>query len=209
MTALPAEEPPPPPLLVPARRELARFGWVWIAIGGALLGVAIASGSAAELDSGELILIVILIGLSLGCVLGALLLARRTGPDILYYRILDRAPPPPPVPRETPGATTRRIIPPAIALVIGLLVAGFIGAGLALVLGGQPRDEIGEDLPGGALLAAAGWTLTCGAAGLRMASYFARWERLRRAQVFCRPLKAGTMRPVYWAGRETSGDGGR
>jgi hypothetical protein len=201
VTALPLEEPPPPPLIVAARQELARFGWSWVALGAALVAVALATGSAAELDSGELVLIVILIGLSLGCVLGALLLARRTGPDILYYRILDRAPPPPLVPREPPGATTRRVIPPAIALVIGLLVAGFIGAGLALVLGGQPRDEIGEDLAGGALLTAAGWTLTCGAAGLRMASYFARWERLRGAQVFCRPLKAGTMRPVYWAER--------
>ena len=186
---------------MPARQELARFGWSWVALGAVLLAVAVATGSAAELDTGELSLIVILIGLSLGCVLGALLLARRTGPDILYYRILDRAPPPPPVPRETPGGTTRRVIPPAIALVIGLLVAGFIGAGLALVLGGQPRDEIGEDLAGGALLTAGGWTLTCGAAGLRMASYFARWERLRGARVFCRPLKAGTMRPVYWAER--------
>ncbi len=70
-----------------------------------------------------------------------------------------------------------------------------------LVLGGQSRDEIGEDLAGGALLTAAGWTLTCAAAGFRMASYFARWERLRGARVFCRPLKAGTMRPVYWAER--------
>jgi hypothetical protein len=170
-------------------------------LGAGLLMVAFFSGSAAELDIGELTLILIFLGLSLGCVLGALLLARRTGPDILYFRILDRAPPPPPVPREASGATTRRVIPPAIGIVIGLLVAGFIGAGLALVLGGQPRDEIGDDLAGGALLTAAGWTLACGAAGLRMSSYFARWERLREAEVLCRPLKAGTMRPVYWVRR--------
>lgn len=186
---------------MPARRELARFGWSWIVLGAALLIAAVASGSVAKLDGAELTLILILIGLSLGCVLGALLLARRTGPEILYFRILDHAPPPPPVPRELSGATTRRVIPPAIAIVIALLVAGFIGAGLILVLGGQPRDEIGEDLAGGALLTAAGWTLTCGAAGLRMASYFAHWERMRTAEVYCRPLKAGTMRPVYWVKR--------
>jgi hypothetical protein len=186
---------------VRARHELVRFGWSWIALGTALLVAAIASGSAAELDGTELTLILILIGLSLGCVLGALLLARRTGPEILYYRILDRAPPPPPVPRERTGATTRRVIPPAIAIVIGLLVAGFIGAGMMLVLGGQPRDELGENLAGASLLTAAAWTLTCGAAGLRMASYFAHWERMRAAAVFCRPLKAGTMRPVYWVKR--------
>jgi hypothetical protein len=203
VTALPDEEPPlpPPPLIVRARYELARFGWSWIALGAALLFTAIASGSAAELDSAELTLIVVLIGLSLGCVLGALLLARRTGPEILYYRILDRAPPPPPVPRERSGATTRRVIPPAIGIVIGLLAAGLIGAGMMLVLGGQPRDEIGDDLAGGTLLTAAAWTLACGAAGLRMASYFAHWERMRSAEVFCRPLKAGTMRPVYWVER--------
>jgi hypothetical protein len=186
---------------VRAREELERFGWSWIVLGAALLVVDFASGSAAKLDGTELTLILVLIGLSLGCVLGALLLARRTGPEIVYYRILDRAPPPPPVPRELSGATTRRVIPPAIAIVIGLLVAGFIGAGLILVLGGQPRDEVRDDLAGGALLAAAGWTLTCGAAGLRMASYFAHWERMRTAEVFCRPLKAGTMRPVYWVDR--------
>jgi hypothetical protein len=194
-------EDPPPPLLVPARRELARFGWAWIALGGALLVAAVASGSTAELDVAELILILVLIGLSLGCVLGALLLARRTGPDILYYRILDRAPPPPRSPRETPGATTRRVLPQATAIAMGLLVAGFIGTGMMLLFGGQPRDEVHEDLAGGTLLVAAAWTLTCGAAGLRMASYFGRWERLRDAVVLCRPLKAGTMRPVYWVER--------
>jgi hypothetical protein len=187
---------------VRARQELVGFGWSWVALGAALLVVDFASGSAAKLDGTELTLILVLIGLSLGCVLGALLLARRTGPEILYYRILDHAPPPPPVPREPSGATTRRVIPPAIAIVIMLLLAGFIGAALILVLGGQPRDEIGDDLAGGALLTGAGWTLTCGAAGLRMASYFTHWERMRAAAVFCRPLKAGTMRPVYWVERD-------
>jgi len=201
VTALLDEEPPLPPLLVPARRELARFGWIWIATGAALLVVAFTSGTTAELDLAELTLILVLLGLSLGCVLGALLLARRTGPEILYYRILDRAPPPPPAPRETPGATTRRVLPPALTAVIALLVAAFIGAGMMLLFGGQPRDEVGADLPAGTLLVAAGWTLTCGAAGLRMASYFARWERLRDGRVLCRPLKAGTLRPVYWVER--------
>jgi hypothetical protein len=93
------------------------------------------------------------------------------------------------------------VIPAAIAVVIALVVAGFVGSGVVLVLGGQPRDEIGEDLAGATLLSAAAWTLACGAAGLRMATYFARWERLRDGRAFCLPLKAGTMRPVYWADR--------
>jgi len=194
---LPVEQPPPP-LIVPARRELTRFGWTWVVLGAALLFAALATGSTAELDSAEAVLLLVLVGLSLGCVLGALLLARRTGPDILYYRILDRAPPPPRSPCERAGATTRRVIPAAILLVLGLLVAGFIGTGVMLVLGGQPRSGVRDDLAGGALLVAAAWTLACGAAGLRMASYFGRWERMRNAEVLCRPFKAGTMRPVYW-----------
>jgi len=164
--------------------------------------VAVVTGSTAELDRGELVLILVLVGLSLGCVLGALLLARRTGPDILYYRIRDHAPPPPQVPREAPGATTRRVIPSAIAVVIGLLVAGFLGTGVVLVMGGQAREGVRDDLAGGALMVASAWTLTCGAAGLRMSSYFGRWEQRHEAEVLCRPLKAGTMRPVYWVARE-------
>lgn len=196
------EEPPPPPLLVPAARELSRFGWIWTGLGLALVLAAVASGATRELDLGEMILIGVLIGLSLGCVLGALLLARRTGPEILYYRILDRAPPPPPgVPRETPGATTRRVAAPAAALALVLVAAGIVGAVMALLLGGQPRDGIADDIPAGALIAAGAWTLACGAAGLRIASYFAHWERLRASVVLCRPLKAGTMRPVYWVDR--------
>ena len=187
---------------MPARRELSRFGWTWTALAAALAAAALATGAAAELDVAELTLVAVFVGLSLGCVLGALLLARRTGPEIAYYRILDRAPPPPPrVPRERPGTTARRVVAPAIAVVLGLLVFGMLGTAVMLVLGGQPREEVSEDLAGGALLAAAVWTLTCGAAGLRMASYFERWERRRDAEVLCRPLKAGTMRPVYWVER--------
>ena len=193
------EQPPPPPLLVPAARELSRFGWSWTVLGLALLLAAPATGSTARLDGGELTLVAVLLGLSLGCVLGALLLARRTGPEILFYRILDRAPPPPRgVPRETPGATTRRVIPPAIGVTIGLIAVGVVASTMMLLLGGQPRAEVGEDLPAAALIAAGGWTVACGAAGLRMASYFERWQRLRAAVALCRPLKAGTMRPVYW-----------
>jgi MFS family permease len=196
------DEPPPPPLLVPATRELSRFGWIWTALGIALVVAAFATGAAAELDGGDATLILVLIGLSLGGVLGALLLARRTGPEILYFRILDRAPPPPPgVPRETPGATTRRVASPAIAIVLVLLGAGIVGAAMMLLLGGQPREEVNEDIPAGALIAAGAWTLACGVAGLRIASYFDRWQRLRDAVVLCRPLKAGTMRPVYWVER--------
>jgi hypothetical protein len=200
--ALLEEDLPPPPLLVPAARELAGFGWAWAVLGVALLVAAVASGATDTLDGAELALILVLVGLSIACVLGALLLARRTGPEILYYRILDKAPAPPPqVPRETAGGTARRVIPPAIALALGLIAVGFVATGMVLLLGGQPRAQISEDLAGGALIAAASWTLTCGAAGLRMAAYFTHWERLREAVVLCAPLKAGTMRPVYWVER--------
>ncbi|HYH58768.1 MAG TPA: hypothetical protein VD790_06065 [Thermoleophilaceae bacterium] len=202
MRAPQIQEPPPPPFVVPARRELERFGWAWIAFAGALAAAALASGSTASLEVNELLLILAMAGLTLGCVLGALLLARRTGPEVLYYRILDPAPPPPPaVPWERPAATSRRIMAPATALVIGLLLAALVGTVMIFALGGQPRDEIREDLAGGTLLAGAAWTFTCGLAGLRTATYFRRWERLRNAVVLCAPLKAGTMRPVYWVER--------
>ena len=202
MTALLDDEPPPPPLLVPAARELARFGLIWTTLGAVLVAAAPVTGATREFDGAELALIVVLIGLSLGSVLGALLLARRTGPEILYYRILDVAPPPPPaVPRETSGATTRRVAAPATALVLGLVVVGGIAAATMLLLGGQPREEVREDLPAAALITAGAWTMACGMAGLRMAWYFERWQRLRSGVVLCRPLKAGTMRPVYWVER--------
>ena len=202
MTAPIVEELPPPPLLVPAARELSHFGWTWAGLGLALILAAPLSGSAAELDGAELILILVLVGLSIGCVLGALLLARRTSPEILYYRILDKAPPPPPrVPRETAGATTRRVLPPAIAIVLVLLGAGALGAMMMLLLGGQPPEDISDDMPAGWLITAGAWTLVCGLVGLRIAAYFEHWQRLRDAVVLCRPLKAGTMRPVYWAER--------
>ena len=187
---------------MPAARELARFGWAWIALSAALLAADLATGAASELDGAELTLVLALLGLSLGCALGAVLLARRTGPEILYWRILDKAPPPPPgVPRELPAATTRRVIPPAIALALGLLFFAVAGVVMMLSLGGQPREDLARNLPGGTLLVAAGWTAACGLAGLRMAAYFSHWERLREAVVLCRPLKAGTMRPVYWVER--------
>lgn len=187
---------------MPAARELGSFGWAWLALGAALIAADLASGRTGSLDSTELALILVLLGLSLGCVLGALVLARRTGPEILYYRILDHGPPPPPsVPRETLAGTTRRVLAPAVALALTLVVVAIVGVGVMLVIGGQPRGEVREDLPGATLIVAAGWTLACGAAGLRMASYFSRWERRRRALVLCRPFGAGTMRPVYWVER--------
>lgn len=202
---LPAEEPPeppPPPLLVPAAAELARFGWAWTGLALALAAVAVASGGSAELDRGEGALVATLLVLSLGGVFGALLLARRTGPEILYYRILDRAPPPPRgVPLEPAGATTRRVVAPALALVLGLLATAAFGVAVVLLVGGEPREELGRDVPGGALIVAAGWTLASGVAALQVGSYFRRWQRRRDALVLCRPLKAGTMRPVYWVVR--------
>lgn len=203
MTGLPSgDEQPPPPLLLPAVRELSRFGWTWTALGALLIAAALTSGSTAELDAGQLTLVLILFGLTVASVLGGLMLARRTGPKILYYRILDHAPPPPAgVPRELAGATTRRVIPPAGSAVLALCLAALVAAAIALTVGGEPREELRRDLPAATLLIAGGWTLTCGAAGLRMASWFSGWERLRRGLVLCQPLRAGHMRPVYYVER--------
>lgn len=187
---------------MPATRELGAFGWIWAALGCLLLVAAVGTDATRELDGAELTLVLVLVGLSIGSVLGGLLLARRTGPEILYYRILDHGPPPPRgVPRETAGGTARRVAAPAIGVTLGLILLGAIAAATMLLLGGQPRDEVREDLAAATLIVAGAWTLACGMAGLATARYFSRWQTLRGGLVLCRPLKAGTMRPVYWVER--------
>lgn len=138
------------------------------------------------------------LGFSVGCILGGLLLARRTGPDILYVRLLDRAPPVDPAfPRETARETLRRTFPPALLLALVLTAIAPFAVGAVLLLAGQPRREVLDGLAATAPAVGGGWTLVCGLAGLRMASWFERWERRRGKTALCPPLRAGAMRHVY------------
>lgn len=166
---------------------------------GALLlaGAAVlAAGGAYE--SVHVVAIVVVLGFSTGCVLGGLLLAKRTGPAILYFRLLDRAPEVDDVvPRETPRETARRTVAPAIVVALTLTAIGPFFVAAVLLMAGEPRDEVVRDLPATAPAAGGGWTLICGLAGLRMARYFERWEERRERTALCRPLTAGLMQRVY------------
>lgn len=163
-----------------------------------LLAAAAVLGVTGAYDGAHVVAIVVVLGLSVGCVLGGLLLARRTGPAMLYTRLLDRAPEAgEPVPCETPGETARRTIVPALVVTLVLTAVGPVLVGAALVMAGEPREEVLRRLPAFAPAVGGGWTLACGLAGLRMAGYFERWEERRARTALCRPLTAGLMQRVY------------
>lgn len=163
-----------------------------------LLAAAAVLAVTGAYEGAQLAAIVVVLGLSVGCVLGGLLLARRTGPAMLYARLLDRAPEVgEPVPCETPGETARRTIAPALVVTLLLTAVGPLLVGAALLMAGEPREEVLRRLPAFAPAVGGGWTLACGLAGLRMARYFERWEERRERMALCRPLTAGLMQRVY------------
>jgi hypothetical protein len=90
-------------------------------------------------------------------------------------------------------------------MIVGLAIAAAVGLTVTLLLMGKPRDEVLTHLPGAAELVAAGWTLVCGAAALRIGTWFARWERVHGRQVLCRPLHAGTLSYVYYVAEDGHG----
>jgi len=69
---------------------------------------------------------------------------------------------------------------------------------LALLLMGLKPDRLVPHLPAAADALAAGWTLVCGLAALRIATWIARWERRAETIVLCRPLRSGTMSDEYY-----------
>ena len=163
-----------------------------------LLAGAAVLGATGAYEGVHLVAMVVVVGLSVGCVLGGLLLARRTGPEILYMRLLDRAPEVEDVvPCETTAETARRTVPPALVVALTLTVVGPIPVAAVLLMSGEPRDELVRDLPAFAPAVGGGWTLVAGLAGLRMARYFERWEERRHRTALCRPLTAGLMQRVY------------
>lgn len=142
--------------------------------------------------------LVVVIGFSTAGVLGGLLLAKRTGPDMLYWRILDHAPVlDPGVPLERPAATFRRTLAPALLLPLTLTALAPFVVGAVLLMVGEPRAEVLDGLAALGPPAGGGWTLVCGLAGLRMADYFERWERRHGMRALCLPLRAGLMQHVY------------
>jgi hypothetical protein len=183
---------------VRAATELGSFGVLWCAAAVALVVAAVVAGAGGLKDI-EVVAVVLDLGLSVAAALGGLLLAKRTGPEILYARIFDRARV---VPRgvlehEPSRATALRAVSPGLSLVAGLLVAAPVLLVATLIILAEPRDEILDGLPAAALLVAGGWSLTAGAVSLRVAAYFRRWERRKRGLVLCHPRRAGLLSPVY------------
>lgn len=184
--------------LVRAATELRSFGLAWCACGAGLLGATIVLGAAGEYTATEVVSIGVVLVLSIGSVLGGLLLAKRTGPAQLYARILDRAPElPEEVPREAPRATAWRIAAPALLAVVVFTALGPFPVGVILLMTGLAREEVLRELPETAPAVGGAWTVACGVAALRIAWYFERWERARGKVALCLPLRAGLLEQVY------------
>jgi hypothetical protein len=184
--------------LVPAATELRLFGIAWCALGAAALAglaVLLATAGATATEVGALCVVLFV---SLFGALGGLLLAKRTGPAILYRRIFDRAPQlTRAVELEPPRHTARRVVWPALGGFAGFAAAAPLFATLALVVLGSGRDEVLDRLAVPSVGLAGGWTLACGVVALRIAYYFRRWERAKGKRVLCLPRRAGLMLHVY------------
>lgn len=137
--------------------------------------------------------------LSVGSAVGGLVLGVRTGPLISYKRIFEIAPPPPvEAEAEAAPATAGRAVAVALAGVAGMAIVAAVVLVMTLGVLGTPRAEILEHLAPTAGLVAAGWALVSGLVTLRVAAWFARWQRPRGRVILCRPLTSGTMRHVYY-----------
>jgi hypothetical protein len=171
---------------------LAGVGLVGVAVGFAV--VPVARFSPLE-GMGSIVLFLLT---TFAAVTGATL-GRRSGPEVLYWQKFERAPAPPARGRLEPGRrTAARAVMAAVGLVVGLAIAAAVGLAITLLLLGKPRDEVMTHLPGAAELIAAGWTLVCGVAALRIGTWFSRWETRRRRRILCRPLTAGVLAHVYY-----------
>src|SRR5947207_1886608 len=95
---------------------------------------------------------------------------------------------------ESGGQIWRR--PPLVSAVHELRWFGRTWSVLAVI--GKPREQVLDDLAGGAGLVGAGWTIVCAAAAFRIAARFSRWEVGRGRVVLCRPLSSGRLAYVYY-----------
>jgi hypothetical protein len=186
--------------LVVAAHELRWLGRGWLAAGVVTLGAVVVSGSLGELTALEVAAVALVFGLSLGGAIGGLVLGVRTGPPILYRRIFDIAPPPPPDARgESRRTTARRAVWTALAAGVFLALGAALALPATLILLGTPRHELLDHLPQAAGLVASGWLLVAGAVALEVATWFERWQRLHERVIVCAPLHSGLLRHVYYA----------
>lgn len=175
-------------------------GRTWCAAGAVGLLVGVLLGRPGQLTELEAFATGLVFFLTLGVVLGGLVLGRRSPPQTDYRRILELAPAPPHAAEEEAARTTAaRAVAAALFTAAGMYVAATVTLAAVLVGIGQPRNELLDHLPVAAGLISAGWTLVCGLAALRVAGWFHHWQRTRGRRVLCPALTAGMMGHYYYA----------
>ncbi|HKG16669.1 MAG TPA: hypothetical protein VKA96_03160 [Solirubrobacteraceae bacterium] len=195
---LPAQGPPRL-RLASASGELLWMGTVLASVGLVALAIGFAVVPVSRFSPLEATGSIVLFLLTTFAAVTGVTLGRRSGPEVMYWQKFERAPQPPPHGwLESRRRTAVRAVVAAIGLVLALAIGAAVGLAVTLLLIGKPRDEILIHLPGAAELIAAGWTLVCGFAALRIGTWFARWESRRRRRLLCRPLSAGVLAHVYY-----------
>ncbi|MFL5821527.1 MAG: hypothetical protein ACJ76S_12675 [Solirubrobacteraceae bacterium] len=190
---------PPPLRLASASVELVWMGIVLFSLGlvgvtGGLVLVPVSRFTPLEVMGSIVLFVLTTFGAVTGVTLG-----RRSGPEVVYWQTFEHSPRPPARGWVEPESrTATRAVVAAVGLAAGLAIAAGVGLAITLLVIGKPRNEILTHLPGAAELVAAGWTVVCGAAALRIGTWFARWERRRARRILCRPLNSGTVSYVYY-----------
>jgi hypothetical protein len=187
--------------------ELRWLSRTWLALGLIVLGADLASGSVGRLSLLEIAGSCGLLALSVAGSVAGMMLGLRTGPEMLYAQIFDRAPlPPGELELEAQGSTASRAGWAAIGVAICLSIGAPMGTAVVLVLTGTPAASVLDHLPAASALVAAGWILACSASADQLRRWFARWERRRDRVLICGALSSGRLAPVYYSAPRRAGD---
>jgi hypothetical protein len=189
----------PVPLVV-ARRELRWIGRTACAAAVVTLAGGLVAPALTHVTALEAVVSALVFGISASSAVGSLVLGVRTGPSILYLRIFELAPAPPPESRgEPPRATAGRGIGAGLAASAGLALAAVLLLGATLALTGESQDALVKRVPVLSALVAGAWMLVLGVITLRVAAWFERWEARRGKVLVCPRLHSGMLRHVYYA----------
>src|SRR3954452_19849609 len=187
----------PARILAPAVGELRGLGFTWCLLGLVAVALPLAFGGLLDMPGIQVVGVALLLGLSVACALGGVLLAELAGPASLYWRLFDRAPAAPAGgAHETPRRTAVRAALAALAVAAVMTLICPVLLGITYVLLGVPRDEVLPHLLAGTAVVVGGWTIACGLAALRVGYYFRHWERRKGRTVLCVPARSGQVRPV-------------
>ena len=185
--------------LVVAVDELVYLGATSGAAGVVALGLSLALGSLSKFTPMEYVSGAVIPVVTIGSTYATALLGKRTGPAMLYRRVLDRAPSPPRALRqESLRPTAIRAVVIAIALGAVLLMVAALTEAFSLAFMGRKRDDIPDHLTELAGIIGGAWMLGVAVAALQIRRYLQRWEASRGHTILCRPLNSGLMSPVYY-----------